>query len=654
MQDVTCGLVDTCTESEIHSVVDAMVLQQMPSLGYKYVFLDDCEGTGQAVPQASAEVPVLPLGIAPQIHKACQCCAGRHALSFEQSAFRVVSTLSRGRARYAPAHVCPRCPDLAGWASTERDAEGNIQPDASQFPSGIPSLREYVDKAEMELGLYTCAGEYPARRRWQGAGRCWKVEKPPQLRPKLAVVSHKARAVKPPCHPRRIAVRLLQSPLCPPLPPLGPSCPPPCRPYHLPLEPYRVRRPLCPRRPHICAVGDRLRQGGQLSSPPRAAPGVLRQPQPRPQHQRPGYELQPVRVGRGRRLEVGYQHRPGERRDVRPRGTFMESSLFRCCPGAPSIRGWVPAQSPPGKELLRAQLIAHCPTWPCYRRRTLPTPPLPPPPPGSLPKTYCSQSFRVGPDHLPVWSFPALQQERRLWQSQLEGLPVSALQAAHPSLSARELAAEEAKRADRLAWDSRMKAAGRKGGLTASLASLESRYASGLGQGTSDIIEHMAVVANSTSAYGKADPDFAETMLWFLTPFTDSQTEWSFWCLWGGNLLFATDTRFMSAEKSSIVLNAEAIDVHQDPTAAPGSRRSIAANKVQLWARDMSDSDVTVILFNPTETNQTASLQWADVGISGTPSSVRDLWQHANLQPNMAGFARELEPHQVAMLRLSR
>ncbi len=43
VQDVTCGLVDTCTESEIHSVVDAMVLQQMPGLGYKYVFLDDCE-----------------------------------------------------------------------------------------------------------------------------------------------------------------------------------------------------------------------------------------------------------------------------------------------------------------------------------------------------------------------------------------------------------------------------------------------------------------------------------------------------------------------------------------------------------------------------------------------------------------------------------
>ncbi|KAA0151790.1 hypothetical protein FNF31_06741 [Cafeteria roenbergensis] len=430
VQDVTCGLVDTCTESEIHSVVDAMVLQQMPGLGYKYVFLDDC------------------------------------------------------------------------WASTERDANGNIQPDASQFPSGIPSLREYVDKAEMELGLYTCAGPTTCRWNRTGSGGHYVADA-------LTFAMWQIDFVK------------------------ADNC-------HHPHEPPPVYY-------------------GNLSHA----------------------------------LNIS--------------GRAMSFNL--CEWGEDAV--W---------------------TW----------------------GTSIAQSFRVGPDHLPVWSFPALQQERRLWQSQLEGLPVSALQAAHPSLSARDLAAEEAKRAERLAWDARMRAAGRKGGLSASLASLERRYAAGLGQGTSDIIEHMAVVANSTSAYGKADPDFAETMLWFLTPFTDSQTEWSFWCLWGGNLLMATDTRWMSAEKSSIVLNAEAINVHQDPTAPPGSRRSIAANKVQLWARDMSNSDVTVILFNPTETNQTAAMQWSDVGISGTPAAVRDLWQHANLQPNMAGFARELEPHQVAMLRLSR
>ena len=62
----------------------------------------------------------------------------------------------------------------AGWASTERDASGNIQPAKDQFPSGIPSLREYVQGAGMELGLYTCAGECesPPPREKEGVSRC--------------------------------------------------------------------------------------------------------------------------------------------------------------------------------------------------------------------------------------------------------------------------------------------------------------------------------------------------------------------------------------------------------------------------------------------------------------------------------------------------
>jgi len=216
------------------------------------------------------------------------------------------------------------------------------------------------------------------------------------------------------------------------------------------------------------------------------------------------------------------------------------------------------------------------------------------------------------------------------------------------------LAAEEAKRAQRSAWDRRLRAAGPGRSLDTTLRRLSDKLSSGLGQGTSDIIEHMADVANFTSPYGKADPDFAETLLWFLTPFTDSQTEWSFWCLWGGNLLFATDPRNMTAEMRSIVLNGEAVDVHQDAAALPGSRRAIAPSGVQLWARDMTDGTVAAILYNPGEINATASMTWQDVGFAGTPTKVRDLWRHADLTPAASGFQRELEPHQVAMLRLTK
>lgn len=44
------------------------------------------------------------------------------------------------------------------WAATTRDAKGNLQPDPTRFPSGIPSLVQYVEERGLLLGLYTCAG----------------------------------------------------------------------------------------------------------------------------------------------------------------------------------------------------------------------------------------------------------------------------------------------------------------------------------------------------------------------------------------------------------------------------------------------------------------------------------------------------------------
>jgi hypothetical protein len=262
-----------------------------------------------------------------------------------------------------------------------------------------------------------------------------------------------------------------------------------------------------------------------------------------------------------------------------------------------------------------------------------------------------AQSYRVGPDHLPVWSFQNLQREQQLWAAQQQGVLIAQLPDRFEFASVHVVAAEEEKRASRAEWDSRLRASGSKG-LTTMLQQLADRYTGGLGQGTSDIIAHMGDVSNDTTPYGKDDPDFAMTLFNpFLTPFTDSQTEWSFWSLWGGNLLFATDPRNMTAQKKSIVLNTEVTAIHQDPSAPSGTRRAVAASGAETWARALTGGDIAAILFNPTEANLTATMEWTTVGLSGAPSAVRDLWEHADL-PVTPSFTRELAPHQVAMLRL--
>ena len=50
------------------------------------------------------------------------------------------------------------------WQASERDADGNIMPDATRFPGGMQSLADYVHSLDLKLGIYsdrgtrTCAG----------------------------------------------------------------------------------------------------------------------------------------------------------------------------------------------------------------------------------------------------------------------------------------------------------------------------------------------------------------------------------------------------------------------------------------------------------------------------------------------------------------
>lgn len=426
--DDICGILDTCWEGEIHSVVDAIQAEGMPAMGFTSVLLDDC------------------------------------------------------------------------WAAVDRDANGNIQPDAEQFPAGMPALREYVEGAGMELGLYTCAGPKTCRWNRTGSGGHYAADS-------KTFASWGVRMVK------------------------ADNC-------NHPSEPPEVYY-------------------GNFSAALNAT------------------------------------------------GFAIHFNLCEWGEDAP-WSGW-------GGRI--------------------------------------AQSYRVGLDHLPLWSFQSLRQEQALWGAQQEGTPVAALPARFAFASAHVLAAEEAKRASRAEWDARLRASGSRG-LAAMLQQLADRYASGLGQGTSDIIAHMGDVSNFTTPFGKDDPDFAMTLFNpFLTPFIDSQTEWSFWSLWGGNLLFATDPRNMTAEKRSIVLNTEVTAVHQDPAAPAGTRRDVGPSGAETWARTLTGGDIVAILFNPTEANLTATMQWSAVGVQGQPSAVRDLWNHADL-PVTPSFTRELEPHQVAMLRL--
>uniref|UniRef100_A0A0C9RJP7 Alpha-galactosidase n=1 Tax=Wollemia nobilis TaxID=56998 RepID=A0A0C9RJP7_9CONI len=55
------------------------------------------------------------------------------------------------------------------WAEQNRDAQGNLVPRASTFPSGIKALADYVHSKGLKLGIYSDAGSYTCSKTMPGS-----------------------------------------------------------------------------------------------------------------------------------------------------------------------------------------------------------------------------------------------------------------------------------------------------------------------------------------------------------------------------------------------------------------------------------------------------------------------------------------------------
>jgi alpha-galactosidase len=177
----------------------------------------------------------------------------------------------------------------------------------------------------------------------------------------------------------------------------------------------------------------------------------------------------------------------------------------------------------------------------------------------------------------------------------------------------------------------------------------------GQGQGTANVIEHMAGLSSYAAPGGWNDPDFLMTGEWWMSE-TDWQTEFSFWCLFAAPLIVATDVREMSNKQ--VLLNKEAIAVNQDPLGKPGDRYANYSNGGQVWSKPLSDNSWAVILYNSN------FLEWIDVTAiwqqhlpgwpkKSTKAKVRDIWQHQDLGVFAYNYTSYwLEPHAVTMLRV--
>eukprot|EP01094_Clydonella_sp_ATCC50884_P002197 TRINITY_DN11687_c0_g1_i1.p1 TRINITY_DN11687_c0_g1~~TRINITY_DN11687_c0_g1_i1.p1 ORF type:complete len:425 (-),score=48.40 TRINITY_DN11687_c0_g1_i1:107-1381(-) len=185
----------------------------------------------------------------------------------------------------------------------------------------------------------------------------------------------------------------------------------------------------------------------------------------------------------------------------------------------------------------------------------------------------------------------------------------------------------------------------------------------GQGQGTANIIQHMAGLSQYSAPGGWNDPDYIEIGEWTegFGKFSqmDYQTQFSFWCLWNAPLYVATDVRDLSDKQQ--IMNKEAIAINQDPMGVAGDR--VSKNNVtgaEVWSKPLSNERWATVLYN---SNLVPGLRPCNVTVTfnalpGWPSSsnsatLRDVWAHASLGTFAGSFSAHLEPHASMMLVLS-
>eukprot|EP01120_Amphizonella_sp_Union-15-10_P005007 TRINITY_DN15748_c0_g1_i1.p1 TRINITY_DN15748_c0_g1~~TRINITY_DN15748_c0_g1_i1.p1 ORF type:complete len:414 (-),score=38.31 TRINITY_DN15748_c0_g1_i1:152-1393(-) len=182
----------------------------------------------------------------------------------------------------------------------------------------------------------------------------------------------------------------------------------------------------------------------------------------------------------------------------------------------------------------------------------------------------------------------------------------------------------------------------------------------GQGQGTSNIIEHMAGLSGYAGPGGWNDPDFLMTGIWEGgMGETDWQTEFSFWSLFAAPLIVASDVRDLSNKQ--VLLNKEVISVNQDPLGIAGDRRSNNLDGSQVWTKPLSNGSYAAIFYNQNFLVPVldVKLEFNENFLPGWPAGfnvaeVRDLWKHKDL-----GIFKDfikmdiLEGHAVVMVKIT-
>lgn len=150
------------------------------------------------------------------------------------------------------------------------------------------------------------------------------------------------------------------------------------------------------------------------------------------------------------------------------------------------------------------------------------------------------------------------------------------------------------------------------------------------------------------------DPDMLEIGNGGMTD-EEYRLHMSVWAMLSAPLIAGNDLRTMSDTAKSILMNAEVIAVDQDKAVNPVNLVASpeSSDKLQVWAKKLSDGSVAVGLFNRGDATAPLSVSAKSLGLATAKLQARNLWTHQAVSLSGDTYTATVPKHGVVLLKVT-
>ncbi|WP_111445754.1 glycoside hydrolase family 27 protein [Breznakibacter xylanolyticus] len=159
------------------------------------------------------------------------------------------------------------------------------------------------------------------------------------------------------------------------------------------------------------------------------------------------------------------------------------------------------------------------------------------------------------------------------------------------------------------------------------------------------------------------DPDMLEVGNGGLS-LNEARAHFSMWCMLAAPLIAGNDLRNMNAETLSILTNADAIAINQDPIGVQGLKVD-AVDGLETWVKPLSNGEWAICFLNRSAEPKTISYDWktkvvkdefAKRELNGASQqyNIKDVWTKKSLGNTQKTLKATIPSHDVLMVKLSK